>query len=181
MLLGFVLVLTVIATFLFYQSTVGVPAEETQFSDYTSQTQTPTTPGEQTQTPATKPQPQTSTTQQQTKSPTTEKYTQTQPPAQTTKSVVTVKQYTFRTAQLLESHYQKHGDEFGNITKEDYLRGANNLIRSGNPNLLTKFDKEDGDKLYYLESSNEFLVLSVDGYIRTYFKPDNGISYFNKQ
>lgn len=189
LLLGFVLVLTILAAFLFYQSTFGAPrqpaTEETWTTAYTVQTQTTiedqtqTTIKEQVPTQTTKLQTETSATKEQTKPPTTE--TRTQPPAPTEKPTSVVKQYTFRSLQLWESHYQKHGDEFGFNSKEEYLRGANNLIRSDNPNLLTKYDKDDGDKLFYLESTNEFLVLSVDGYIRTYFKPDNGIRYFNKQ
>lgn len=91
------------------------------------------------------------------------------------------REYSFRTKELLNSHYQKHGYEFGDISKEEYLQKANALINSDNPELLIKNEKEDGDKIYYLESSNEFLVLSTDGYIRTYFKPAAGINYYNRQ
>lgn len=89
--------------------------------------------------------------------------------------------YSFRTKELLESHYQKHGVEFGDVTQEEYLQGANQLINSRSPELLTKFETEDGDMLYYIKRTNEFLVLSADGYIRTYFKPMDGIAYFNRQ
>ena len=37
------------------------------------------------------------------------------------------------------------------------------------------------DNVYYLESTNEFVIVSTDGYIRTYFKPNDGIDYFNRQ
>ena len=33
----------------------------------------------------------------------------------------------------------------------------------------------------YLEASNELVILSTDGYIRTYFRPEDGIEYFNRQ
>ena len=89
--------------------------------------------------------------------------------------------YFFRTEELWTDHWQKHGAEFGGITKEEYLRKANELILSDDPALLTKAEKEDGDTLYYLESTNEFLVLSPDGYIRTYFRPGAGIDYYNRQ
>ena len=32
-----------------------------------------------------------------------------------------------------------------------------------------------------LTATNEFVVVSTDGYIRTYFKPDSGLRYYNKQ
>lgn len=86
--------------------------------------------------------------------------------------------YSFRTQKLFDDHYKKHGDEFGSITKEEYLSGANALI--ANKNALQKTE-DDGDKLFYLENSNEFAVLSSDGYIRTYFRPDSGIDYWNRQ
>lgn len=41
--------------------------------------------------------------------------------------------------------------------------------------------QEDGDDVYYIVSTNEFVVVSTAGYIRTYFKPDSGIKYYNKQ
>lgn len=89
-------------------------------------------------------------------------------------------EYSFNTEALLNSHYQKHGSEFGNITKEEYLQSANALITLNSSDVLTK-SEDDGDTLYYSEGTNEFLVLSQDGYIRTYFKPDDGIKYYNRQ
>ena len=46
---------------------------------------------------------------------------------------------------------------------------------------VRKTEAEDGDDVYYIESTNEFVVVSADGYIRTYFKPDSGIRYYNRQ
>ena len=50
-----------------------------------------------------------------------------------------------------------------------------------NPNALHKTEKEDGDDVYYVEATNEFVVVSTDGYIRTYFLPDSGKKYYDKQ
>ena len=50
-----------------------------------------------------------------------------------------------------------------------------------NPNKLHKTEKEDGDDVYYLEETNEFIIVSTDGYLRTYFKPSKGKKYFDKQ
>lgn len=49
------------------------------------------------------------------------------------------------------------------------------------PGVLHKIEAEDGDDVYYIESTNEFVVVSTDGYLRTYFNPDRGIDYFNRQ
>lgn len=94
-------------------------------------------------------------------------------------------QYYFRTQAQYEQHYEKHGQEFtpifGEITMEEYLMYANALIRSDDEEILTKTEKEDGDFMYFRPSTEEFLVLSTDGYIRTYFIPTAGIDYWNRQ
>ncbi|MFG6330107.1 MAG: hypothetical protein K1W06_11680 [Lachnospiraceae bacterium] len=87
--------------------------------------------------------------------------------------------YKFRNDKYLLQHFEKHGGEFGYATKEEYLAGANKVISS--KDALHKTEAEDGDDVYYLEQSNEFVIVSVDGYIRTYFKPSGGIDYYNRQ
>ncbi len=89
--------------------------------------------------------------------------------------------YYFRNDKLFDSHYEKHGAEFGDITQDEYLALANELINAKGDNILHKTEKEDGDYLYYNTETNEFLVLSTDGYIRTFFKPDAGIDYWERQ
>ena len=87
--------------------------------------------------------------------------------------------YEFRNDDYLEQHFEKHKEEFDYATAQEYLEGANRVI--ADKNALYKTEAEDGDHIYYLEETNEFVVLSTDGYIRTYFKPSAGIDYFNRQ
>ena len=87
--------------------------------------------------------------------------------------------FTFRNDKLLNDHFTKHNEDFGYSTTEEYVQGANRVI--SDPNSLHKLEAEDGDDVYYLEETNEFVVVSTDGYIRTYFKPSRGIDYYNKQ
>lgn len=87
--------------------------------------------------------------------------------------------YHFRNDQYLTEHFKKHGGDFTYDTKEAYEEGANRVISSREA--LHKLEAEDGDDVYYLESTNEFVIVSVDGYIRTYFKPEDGIAYYNRQ
>lgn len=87
--------------------------------------------------------------------------------------------YTFRYQDNLESHYEKHGIEMGFDSPEEYLAAANKAL--ANPDILHKVEAEDGDDVYYLEETNEFIVVSTDGYIRTYYYPSDGIDYFNRQ
>lgn len=87
--------------------------------------------------------------------------------------------FTFRTEELFESHYEKHGIEMGFDSAEAYLEAANDVIDS--PEALHKTEAEDGDDIYFLEDTNEFVVLSTDGYIRTYYIADGGIEYYERQ
>jgi len=87
--------------------------------------------------------------------------------------------YRFRNKKLLNQHYEKHGIEMGFESAADYEAAAAAVIT--NPNALYKTEKEDGDGVYYVEATNEFVILSTDGYIRTYFNPSGGIDYFNRQ
>lgn len=89
------------------------------------------------------------------------------------------KDYYFRTEKLLNEHYEKHGKEMGFSSAEDYRIAASRVICD--PDSLHKTEKEDGDDVYYLEKTNEFVILSKDGYIRTYFCPDSGKSYYDRQ
>ena len=87
--------------------------------------------------------------------------------------------YKFRNQDLLEQHYKKHGIDMGFSSPEEYEKAA--AAVPNNPNALHKTEKEDGDDVYYVESTNEFVIVSTDGYLRTYFNPDRGIDYYNKQ
>jgi hypothetical protein len=86
----------------------------------------------------------------------------------------------FRTHHLLEEHYAKHGREFGKVTQDQYLRMAQQL-RDARPgkNILevkraggiSKFDKRYG----------WFGAYDSDGTIRTFFIPNDGLRYFERQ
>ena len=87
-------------------------------------------------------------------------------------------EYYFRTKKLRDSHYEKHGIEMGFDSADDYRKAASDVIND--PDALSKTEKEDGDTCYYIEATDEFVVLSTDGYIRTYFNP-GGKAYFDRQ
>ena len=87
--------------------------------------------------------------------------------------------YGFRNKKLRDSHFDKHGIELGFETVEDYIEAANKVI--SNPDALHKLEAEDNDHIYFIEETNEFVVLSQDGYIRTYYIANGGIDYFNRQ
>ncbi len=85
----------------------------------------------------------------------------------------------FRNEQMLNEHYEKHGIEMGFSSAEAYEDAAEEVVK--NSSVLHKVEAEDGDDVYYLQESNEFVVVSKDGYIRTYFCPEDGIDYYNRQ
>lgn len=87
--------------------------------------------------------------------------------------------YYFASSDLLNTHFSKHGSEFDYPNAEEYEKGANAVINS--PDALHKTEKEDGDDIYYLPDTNEFVVVSTSGFIRTYFKPSAGMSYYERQ
>ena len=92
-------------------------------------------------------------------------------------------EYHFRSKKLLNQHWEKHGGEFkkdfGYADASEYEKGASDVIN--NPQALNKTEAEDGDYIYYIEDTNEFVVLSKDGYIRTYFRPNAGKKYYDRQ
>lgn len=100
-----------------------------------------------------------------------------QPSPQT--SVETQRELSFRNDKSLEDHFNKHKSEFSHKTKQEYVKGANDVISS--PDSLKKTEEEDGDLIYYNEKKNEIVFVSKDGYIRTYFRPSSGKDYFNRQ
>lgn len=99
--------------------------------------------------------------------------------APTEEPVIELTDYGFRNKNLQDSHFEKHGIEMGFETVEDYIEAANKVI--SHPDALHKLEAEDNDHIYFMEETNEFVVLSQDGYIRTYYIASGGIDYFNRQ
>lgn len=87
--------------------------------------------------------------------------------------------YRFASTEKRNDHFKKHGDEFNYGNALEYELGASEVIN--NSEVLHKTEAEDGDDVYYLESTNEIVFVSKAGIIRTYFKPDDGIAYYNRQ
>ncbi len=90
----------------------------------------------------------------------------------------TRKTYEFRRESYLTEHYKKHGKAMGFSSEEEYLDAANDIIND--PKSLQKNEAEDNDKIYFLQSTNEIVFVSQDGYIRTYFIC-RGKSYYDRQ
>ncbi len=87
--------------------------------------------------------------------------------------------YTFRNSEFLNDHYNKHGISMNFSSAKEYEQAASNVVNSSDA--LHKTEKEDCDDVYYIEATNEFVIVSKDGYIRTYFNPDEGKDYYDRQ
>ena len=86
----------------------------------------------------------------------------------------------FRSRRQFDEHFQKHGSEFGKITQAEYLRLAQELrdapvggpiLEARRGGVITKFDRR----------RKYFGAYNADGTIRTFFIPNQGESYFQRQ
>ncbi len=88
----------------------------------------------------------------------------------------------FRSRQSLESHYSKHGREFGSITADEYLALARRLRDAPVGGEVLEIVREvDGVITRYDRSSQHFGAYNSDGTIRTFFIPNYGEAYFRRQ
>jgi len=87
----------------------------------------------------------------------------------------------FRTPELLDEHYAKHGHEFGHISKAEYLRLAQELRDApvGGPILEARGPK--GEFSRFDKRHGYFGAYNRNGAIRTFFIPNNGERYFRRQ
>ncbi|MBV9948536.1 MAG: Hint domain-containing protein [Myxococcales bacterium] len=82
----------------------------------------------------------------------------------------------------LQAHFDKHKGEWPpGLTQQQYLDGARNLLSQFPGGNVLGFTRANGDVLRYDTATNEFAVMAKDGTIRTYFRPTNGINYWNSQ
>lgn len=109
----------------------------------------------------------------------TESVVQTESAAQSGSTEQTEEPYFFRNAQLCREHYEKHGKEMGFSSAKEYEQAASAVVN--HTDALHKTEAEDGDDVYYLKATNELVIVSKDGYIRTYFCPEDGKAYFDRQ
>ncbi len=87
----------------------------------------------------------------------------------------------FAPEELLQSHFGRHAAEFGYQSAQDYLIGARRLTSGGWGWGIKTFVRTNRDTLFYDSSTNEFAVLTKNGIVRTYFRPEMGIQYWFSQ
>lgn len=84
----------------------------------------------------------------------------------------------FETPEIMQKHYTKHGKEYGNISIESYLSLANELANMPVSDDVEKIVRSDGSTAIYRFSTNDSLVVTKEGCIRTFFKPKIGKEYW---
>ena len=87
----------------------------------------------------------------------------------------------FASHQKLVEHYQKHGREFGTITMQEYLLQAQELRDRSVGSDVLEIVRADHVITRFERSSGSFIAFNPDGTIRTYFKPNQGETYFRRQ
>jgi filamentous hemagglutinin len=89
----------------------------------------------------------------------------------------------------LANHHQRHRAELGWISEERYAVCADIFLGSPlNPRTQLEGCRSNGDIVRYDQQTDEFGVLSSDGHIKTYYKPDprihgktNNLEYFQQE
>jgi hypothetical protein len=87
----------------------------------------------------------------------------------------------FADQRRLEEHFEKHGAEFGRITRQDYLHQAQLLrdAKVGGP--VLEAVRRDGVITRYDQQTGAFIAFNANGVIRTFFKPNDGERYWRRQ
>ena len=87
----------------------------------------------------------------------------------------------FANRDRLEEHYRKHGDEFGDVSQQDYLRQAQALRDAPAGGSILESVRRDGVVTRFDRRSGAFIAFNANGVIRTFFRPNDGERYFHRQ
>ncbi len=84
----------------------------------------------------------------------------------------------FTSKRSLESHWQKHGSEFGNPTLDQYLLYAQRTRDAPLSDQIIQTTQNDGTLARFDRKLGAFLAYNRDLTIRTFFRPNDGEDYF---
>ena len=87
----------------------------------------------------------------------------------------------FRSRTQLNEHYAKHGAEFGAISEGEYLRLAQQLRDAPVGGPILEARRPNGEFSRFDRRHGYFGAYNRDGTIRTFFIPNNGERYFQRQ
>lgn len=87
----------------------------------------------------------------------------------------------FSSEKKFNKHIEKHLDEYGDITPEEYLNKARELLAEPLNEDVEGFISKDGFIFKYRKSTNDFTIGRTDEKISTLFKPIDGYKYWLQQ
>jgi hypothetical protein len=87
----------------------------------------------------------------------------------------------FRSRRLFDEHYAKHGREFGNISRQEYLERAQALRDVPAGGTILEAVTPDGIVSRFDRKTGYFGAYNPDRTIRTFFIPNAGERYFRRQ
>lgn len=87
----------------------------------------------------------------------------------------------FVSQRSLREHFAKHGAEFGKISRDEYLARAKALRDAPLSAQVIERVRDDGVITRFDRSLGAFLAFHRDLTIRTFFRPDDGEAYFERQ
>ncbi len=87
----------------------------------------------------------------------------------------------FRSKKQFQEHYAKHGQEFGNVTPEQYLALAQQLRDTPKGGDILEDVRPDGVTTRFDRRHGYFGAYNPDRTIRTFFIPNQGESYYRRQ
>jgi hypothetical protein len=87
----------------------------------------------------------------------------------------------FRSRERLVEHFRKHGGEFHAASPAEYLRMAQALRDAPGSGSVLEQVRGDGVICRFDRGSGAFIAFGDDGVIRTFFHPNDGERYFERQ
>jgi len=87
----------------------------------------------------------------------------------------------FRSKRHFDDHYEKHGYEFGRISKAQYLCMAQDLRDAKAAGGILEVKRSDGAVTRFDRAKGYFGAYNPDRTIRTFFVPNDGERYFRRQ
>ncbi len=88
---------------------------------------------------------------------------------------------TFSTEKKFKKHIEKHLNEFGNITEDEYLDIARKLLASPTKGDVEGFTTKLGFVFRYNKDTNDLAIGRADGYISTLYRPVDGYEHWLEQ
>lgn len=86
----------------------------------------------------------------------------------------------FNKKTLLE-HFEKHGSQMSSDTVSSYAAHAVKFANTIDRENCVSFIDGKGSTHKYNKKTNEYAVITKDGYVVTYYKPTNGYKYYKDQ